>query len=100
MSNRHSIRFSISKYVSSKNQILFGSKILKRLSWLVVVTNELFLFAEFRISICLIATVAAESQIKIFLYGYFDNIPSGDLGWFIFSLTFGSEAHVLKSLET
>jgi len=25
-------------------------------------------------------------------------IPSGDLGWFIFSLTFGSEAHVLKSL--
>ena len=76
MSNRHSIRyFKIRQFQNQfQNQILLGSKILKRLSWLVVVTNELFLFAEFRISICLIATVAAESQIKIFFYGYFDNI--------------------------
>lgn len=65
-----------------------------------MVTSEVFLFAEFLISICLIATVAAESHFKLVLYGYFDNIPSGDLGCFIFSLTFGSEAHVLKSLET
>ena len=41
-------------------QILLGNKALNRLSWLDVETNELFLIPEFLISICLIATVAAE----------------------------------------
>ena len=45
-------------------QILLGRKELKRLSWLAVVTNELFLIAEFLISICLIATVAAEKYFQ------------------------------------